>query len=154
MLRSLLIGLVAGARSMTPLAAVSDAARRGALPRDHGAPRWLGRPSVAAGTALLAGAELIGDKLPFAPDRIVVPGLAARVVTGAVAGAALAPRDERVAAALVGVAGAMVASYVTFGARVPAMRRYGQVRSGLVEDALVVAAALWIVNGAAGGAWR
>ena len=56
MIRSFLIGLVAGARALTPLATVSDAARRGALPRDNGAPSWLGHPLVAAGlTALAAG---------------------------------------------------------------------------------------------------
>ena len=147
MLRSFLIGLVGGMRSMTPLAAVSDAARRGVLPADNGAPAFLGGPVVAAGTMALAAGELLGDKLPSAPDRIIALGMAARIVTGAVAGAALAPRDDRAVAATLGAVGAVASAYVTFAARMKAMRRHGQMATGLVEDAVVIAAALWIVNG-------
>jgi hypothetical protein len=41
-----------------------------------------------------------GDKLPFSPDRIIAPGIAARVVSGALAGAALAPIHRRSNAAV------------------------------------------------------
>src|SRR4051812_22789184 len=102
MIHSLLIGLVAGSRSITPFAAVSDAARRGELPVDNGAPSWLGDPLVAAGSKLLAGGELWGDKLHSAPDRIVLAGLLARLVTGGLAGAALAPRRQALAGAALG----------------------------------------------------
>jgi len=44
MLRSLLIGAAAGSRSLTPLASVSAAAERGALPDLDPRLRWLGRP--------------------------------------------------------------------------------------------------------------
>lgn len=41
MIRSALIGLAAGARAMTPLAAISDAAKTGALPATTGLrPGW------------------------------------------------------------------------------------------------------------------
>ena len=149
MIRSLLIGAVAGMRSMTPIAAVSAAQNRGDLPEDNGAPALLGHPAVAAGLLALAAGELVGDKLPSAPDRIIVPGMAARLVTGAIAGAALAPRDRRVAAAALGAAGAFAASYLTFNARVAAMRRFGQVPTGLIEDAIAVGAAAALVRGAA-----
>ncbi|MDO9249755.1 MAG: DUF4126 domain-containing protein, partial [Phenylobacterium sp.] len=92
MIASILIGLAAGSRAMTPLAAVSDAAHRGALPAGSGAPAWLGHPIVAAGSKLLAAGELWGDKMKSAPDRIVPAGILARLVTGGLAGAALAPR--------------------------------------------------------------
>jgi uncharacterized membrane protein len=140
MLNSLLIGLVAGARSITPLAAVSEAARRGALPADNGAPRYIGRPLIAAGTKALAAGELLGDKMTSAPDRIVPAGIAARLVTGALAGAALAPRRQAVLGAVLGAGGAVAAAYLTFGARMAAMRRYGQKPTGLVEDALTLGA--------------
>ena len=57
MIRSFLIGLPAGARAMTPLATVSDAARRGILPADNGAPPWLGWAAfpVALVAAVVAG---------------------------------------------------------------------------------------------------
>jgi uncharacterized membrane protein len=147
-IRSLLIGAVAGMRSMTPIAAVSTAQNRGHLPDDNGAPALLGHPLVSAGLLALAAGELVGDKLPSAPDRIIAPGLAARLVTGAVAGAALAPREQRVAAAALGAFGAVAASYLTFNLRVAAMRRFGQVPTGLVEDAIAVGAAVALMRGA------
>jgi uncharacterized membrane protein len=140
MLRSLLIGLVAGSRALTPLAAVSDAARRGALPANSGAPHWLGHPAVAAGSKLLAAGELWGDKLEAAPDRIAPAGIVARIVTGGLAGAALAPRGQAWPGGLIGATAAVGAAYLTFGARRRAMRRFGQKSTGLVEDALTVGA--------------
>ena len=148
MIRSLLIGLIAGARSMTPLAAVSEAARAGRLPADNGAPSWLGYPLVAAGSKLLAAGELWGDKWKSAPDRIVPVGLAARLVTAGIAGAALAPRKQAVTGAVVAATAAVVASYITWDLRMRALRTYGQASSGLVEDVLVVAATEMIVEGA------
>jgi len=147
-IRSFLIGVVSGMRAMTPLAAVSDAAHRGTLPDDNGAPPLLGHPLVAAGTKLLAAGEMFADKLPSSPDRIIAPGIAGRVVTGAIAGAALAPRSQRGLAAALGAAGAVGAAYLTFDARIRSMQRFGQVSTGVVEDAIMLAATLWIVGGA------
>lgn len=147
MIRSFLIGLVAGARAMTPLAAVSDAALRGALPRGHGGPTWLGHPLVAAGSKALAAGEIWGDKMKSAPDRIVPAGIAARLVTGGLAGAALAPRGRAWTGALLGAGAAVGAAYVTFHLRMPALRRYGQTPTGIIEDALTVAAAEAVLLG-------
>ena len=149
LLPSVLIGLTAGARALTPFAAVSEAARRGALPAGSGAPRWLGRPATAARSKLLAAGELWGDKLQAAPDRIAPAGIAARLVTGAIAGAALASRRRRALGALLGAAAAAGATYLTFGARMRAMRRFGQTSTGLVEDALTLGAAQAVVASAA-----
>lgn len=146
MIRSLLIGLVAGQRAMTPLALVSDAARRDLLPADNGAPRWLEHPLVAGGAALLAAGELAGDKMPSAPDRIVPAGLIGRGLTGAIAGMALSPRRERAPAALLGAGVALASSYIGWRLRMHAMQRHGQVPTGLVEDALVVAGGVATVH--------
>lgn len=151
MINSLLIGLVAGSRAMTPFAAVADAAHQGRLPFDNGAPRWLGSPVVAAGTKMLAAGELWGDKLHSAPDRIVIAGLLARLVTGGIAGAALAPRRQALAGAALGAGAAVAAAYVTFYLRQRAMTRFGQTPTGLVEDALTVGAAKMVVAGASRG---
>lgn len=149
MIPSLLIGLVAGLRSMTPLAAASLAARQGRLPRDSGAPRLLGAGPVAVGASALAVGELLGDKMPWAPDRTVPPGLAARLLTGGLAGAALARRRDRLAGAALGAAGAVAAGYLGLALRKRAMARYGQTPSGLVEDIAAVSAAALIVGGGA-----
>lgn len=146
MLASFLMGLVGGQRGMTPLSAVSVAAARGDLPPGNGAPRLLGHPVVAAATLVLAVAELAGDKMKSAPDRIVPIGLATRFITCAIAGASLAPFRQRWPAALLGGTTAVVASYFGWRARIAAMPRYGQTPTGLVEDALVILGAVTILR--------
>ena len=145
-LRPLLIGLVAGQRSMTPLAAVALAARSGGLARDNGAPAIIGRRTPAVAASALAVGEMLGDKMRSAPDRTVPPGLAARLVAGGIAGAALAPRSSRASAALLGAAGAIVGGYAGLALRKRAMRRFGQTRSGLAEDLLTLAATTLILR--------
>ena len=149
MLHSLLIGMAGGMRALSPLAAVALAANRGGLPQNNGAPTLLGHPIVVAGVVALAAGELLGDKLPSAPDRIIAPGLAARLVTGALAGAALARREQQYTGALLGAAGALAAAFLTFDIRMAAMRRHGQMSTGFVEDALMLGATGWIVADAA-----
>ena len=151
LIHSALMGAVAGMRSMTPLAAVAHAARSGRLPIDHGASPLLSSPLVSAGTLALAAAELAGDKMKSAPDRVVVAGMAARIATGAIAGMALAPRRQRGIAALLGATAAVGAAYASFDARRRAMERYGQTATGVIEDALALASAALIARSAAKG---
>ena len=146
MRNAFLMGLVGGQRAMTPLAAVAIAAARGELPADNGAPRLLSRPIVAAGALVLAVAEMAGDKQRSAPDRIVFAGLAARLVTNAIAGAALVPRHRRWHGAIIGGLTAVVASYPGWRARMAVIPRYGQTSTGFVEDAAVIAAAATIAR--------
>ncbi|WP_207552990.1 DUF4126 domain-containing protein [Consotaella salsifontis] len=146
MLRSILMGIVAGQRSMTPLAVVAEAARLGTLPDDAPMRGALAHPAAGIAAAALATGEMAGDKLPSAPDRVILPGLLARIATAAFAGAVLAPRHERKTAAVLTAATAIAASYVGFSLRVRAMRRYGQVSTGLVEDAMVLACGYFIAK--------
>ena len=125
MIRPFLIGLVAGQRGITPLAAIAAGTRTGDIPVTLPLQGLLRNPVVAAGTASLAAAEMAGDKMKSAPDRIVTTGLLVRRVTAAYAGAALAPPGRRV-----------------LGAAVTA----GTAKTGFVEDALVLAAALAIAS--------
>jgi len=150
-LQPLLLAATAGARSMTPLAAVSVAAARGDLPKQPGLLGLLSNKWVAAGTLALAAGEIAGDKMKTAPDRIVLLGLGARLVTGAVSAAALA-RDNKVLAGVLGAGVAVAASYPTFHARIRAMRDYGQTKTGFVEDAAVLGSAVAIVRSAAAAA--
>ncbi len=136
MLRSILMGAVAGARSMTPLAALARTANHG---RAH-------EPLLSAGTLMLAAGELAGDKMRNAPDRTVPAGIAGRLVSGALAGAACAPRGDRVIGAMLGAAAAVAASHLTLRLRKAAARRYGQAASGLVEDGLAIGSALLLAR--------
>ena len=148
MLRSILIGLVAGQRAMTPLAVVAGAARSGRLPDGALARDLLAHPLVASGAVALAAAEMAGDKMASAPDRIVLPGLIARTATAGLTGAVLAPPDRRKAAAALAVATAIAASYVGWSLRMRAIPRFGRVATGFVEDAMVLGAGLAITQSA------
>jgi uncharacterized membrane protein len=141
LIRPFLIGCASGLRSMSPLAVVS------ALRRGPATPAILEHKAVSASLIGLALAEAAGDKLPFAPDRIAPLGVAARVVTGGIAAAALAPRRRRVAAVALGVTGAVIAGYLSFHLRQRAMRRFGQLSTGFLEDAIAGGAALWLARG-------
>lgn len=142
MIRSVLMGLAAGARAMTPLAAVTNAARLGKLPKDSDAPRWLAHPLASAGAAALAAYELAGDKQATAPDRIITPAVIVRSANAAFAGAMLAPRKHRFAAAAIAGATAVLASYATFAARMHAMDGEHRITTGVAEDALTVSSAV------------
>lgn len=146
MIRSILIGLVAGQRSMAPLAILAGAARRGTLPSNAFAADLLASPHAAAGAVAMAAGELAGDKMVDAPDRVVAIGLVGRAITGGFAGAVLAPAERRAAGALLGAGAAVASSFLGFRARVAAMRRFGQTPTGFVEDAAMLGAASAIVN--------
>jgi uncharacterized membrane protein len=140
---SALIGAVASARSMTPMATLSAARLMNA--RTPGRLLLLDRPLFKYGALAMGAAELFGDKMKSAPDRTVFLGLLARVISAGIAGAALAPRGRERPGALVAIATAVPLAYVTLAGRKHEMARIGQTRSGLIEDAIVVAAGVAVV---------
>ncbi len=143
LLPSALIGAVASARSMTPMATI--AAARLACARTPGRLLVLDHPLFRFGALAMGVGELLGDKLKSAPDRTVFLGLLARVMSAGIAGVALAPRGQEKAGALIAVATATPLAYLTLAARKRAMARLGQTSSGLIEDVLVVAAGAAVV---------
>ena len=138
-----LIGAVASARSMTPMASIAAARVLG--DRTPGRLVLLDRPLFKFGALAMGVGELFGDKMKSAPDRTVFLGLLARVMSAGIAGAALAPRGREQAGAAVAMATAVPLAYATLAGRKQAMARIGQTRSGLIEDALIVAAGAAIV---------
>jgi uncharacterized membrane protein len=143
LLSSALIGAVASARSMTPMASIAAARLLGH--RTPGHLVLLDRPVFKYGAVAMGVGELFGDKMKSAPDRTVFLGLLARVMSAGIAGAALAPRGREQVGAVTAVATAVPLAYLTLAGRERAMARMGQTRSGLIEDALIVAAGVAIV---------
>ena len=143
LLSSALIGAIASARSMTPMAAI--AAARLAGRRTPGHLFLLDRPLFRFGALAMGVGELFGDKMKSAPDRTVALGLMARVSSAGIAGAALAPPGRERAGATIAVATAVPLAYLTLAGRQRAMSRIGQTRSGLIEDALIVVAGAAVV---------
>ncbi|KMO43538.1 hypothetical protein VQ03_07935 [Methylobacterium tarhaniae] len=139
------IGFVAGLRSLTACAALTFAAaqrrtRGGFIPSGPGA------RGLATAAAL---AEMAGDKMPFAPDRRILPSFAARLVIGAAGGWALAGRrTSPEAGALAGLVGAVAGTLIGRAARGPDSRTPPGRARGLAEDAAAVALAAGVVASA------
>ena len=143
LLSSVLIGAVASARSMTPMATIAAARQFGR--RTPGELMLLDRPLFKYGAMAMGLGEMAGDKMKTAPDRTVPLGLLARVASAGIAGAALAPKGKEASGAAVAVATAVPLAYLTLAGRKRAMAAMGQTRSGLIEDALILAAGVAIV---------
>src|SRR5438309_461556 len=89
-----LLGTAAGLRSLTAPAAVSLAARRGRLHLKGGPLAFLGSRTAPYVLTALALGELVNDKMAWTPSRRSPLPFAARVVLGAVCGAAIgAPKS-------------------------------------------------------------
>jgi uncharacterized membrane protein len=147
-LPSALIGAVASARSMTPMAALAGAhlAHR----KTPGKLWLLDKPLFTAGALAMGAGELYGDKMKSAPDRTVFLGLLARVMSAGIAGAALAPRGQERTGAAVAVGTAVPLAYLTLAGRKKAMAEIGQTKSGVIEDILIVGAGIAVVAWAVG----
>jgi len=67
---------------------------------------------------------LLGDKMRSAPDRIITPGILARIATGAIAGMAVAPPNGQRMGAVLGATAAVGDGGADFGG-IRALRLHG-----------------------------
>jgi uncharacterized membrane protein len=148
MIHALLIGLVAGSRTMMAPTAVSWATYAGWLDLSGTALAFVGSALTAWVLTALAVMELIVDKLPTTPSRTVPPAFAARIVTGSFSGAAIGLAAGSLAPGLVsGLAGAVLGTIGGRAFRGWLARLFRNDRpAALIEDALVIAAAYAIVS--------
>lgn len=84
-----LIGTASGLRALIGLAAVSWAARFGILPLSHTWLAFLGYAFTPYILTLMAIGELVNDKLPKTPSRLIAPQFITRIVTSALCGIAI-----------------------------------------------------------------
>jgi uncharacterized membrane protein len=142
------IGVIAGLRSLTAPAVVSWAARLGWLHLENSPLAFLGAPITPYILTALAIGELIADKLPKTPSRKAPLGFGARLVTGALCGAALGASVQMLAAGLVaGMLGAVAGTFGGYEARMRLSRTIGKdLPVALLEDAIAVGGAFWIVS--------
>lgn len=143
---SFLFGVLTGMRAMSALAALISAAAQGGTRL-----AWIPSGPEARGLALAAAlAEMAGDKMPFAPDRRILPSFLLRLGLGAVGGAALAGRGKAWRdGALTGVAGAVAGTLLGRAARGATTRSAGDWARALAEDALAASLAAALVRAAA-----
>ena len=127
-------GGLAGLRVLTPPAVLLFAQRKPAA--------WV--------VALFASGELLADKLPATPPRVVGPALALRALGGGAWAAVFAKRGGACAASAfaLGAAAAVGTSVASFAARVVINARTGAADTAVavVEDALAIGASVWLVS--------
>jgi uncharacterized membrane protein len=144
-----LIGAVAGLRSLTAPAAVSWAARLGWLPLGGTSLAFLGFAATPYILTVLAVGELVNDKLPRTPSRKAPAPFIARVLTGALCGAALGVASHVLLGGLVaGALGAVVGTLGGFEFRSRLVSAFGgnDLPVALLEDVVAIGGALWIVS--------
>lgn len=146
---ALLIGAVAGLRSMTAPAAVSWAAALGWLQLEGTPLAFMGfeyTPWIFTGLAVV---ELIGDKLPKTPSRKRLGPFGARILAGALCGATIgASQGALVGGLIAGAAGAVAGTLGGYELRRWLAASVGgrDLPAALVEDAFAVGSAYWIVS--------
>lgn len=89
----------------------------------------------------MAAAELLGDKMPFAPDRTILPSMMFRALSGGVTAAALAGarREPIWLPALIGATAALVASEIGLNVRKPYQSNsLANAALGLAEDCVAL----------------
>lgn len=112
--RAATLGVVAGLRSQLPLALLSLSARR------YGTgPAVLRSPAVMTLLVGCAAGEIVVDKLPFTPSRLLPGSLAVRIGVGSLAGAFLCRRSGQATAAgaICGGVSALAGSYAGYHVR-------------------------------------
>ena len=148
-LLAFLIGVIAGLRSLTPVAVVSWAARMGWLHLENTPLAFLGFAATPYILSALAVAELINDKLPKTPSRKAPPGFIARVVTGGLSGAALGAADQAMISGIIaGVFGAVAGTFGGYNFRTGLVKATGgkDLPIALLEDAIAIGGAFLIVS--------
>jgi len=142
------IGAVAGLRAVTPLAAVSWAARLGWLSVSGTPLAFLAAPLTSYLTTAFALLELVGDKLPATPSRKQAGGFVSRVVVGAFAGAALGTSVGSVWLGIApGIVGAVAGTLGGAAFRAKLASACGRdLPAALIEDAIAIVASYLIVS--------
>jgi uncharacterized membrane protein len=145
---ALLIGIVAGLRALTPLAAVSWAAHLGWLKLEGTWLAFLGATITPYAATVIALAELLTDKLPTTPSRKMSVSFGARILSGALCGAALAaPGGGSALGLCFGAIGAVIGTLGGAALRARLAQAFGKdLPAALLEDAIAVGGAILIVS--------
>jgi uncharacterized membrane protein len=148
LLMALLIGVVAGLRSLTAPAVVAWAAFLGWINLHATWASWMANIITALVLTVLAIGELVTDKLPKTPARTAPPSFVARIVLGAFAGAVIGAAWHYTFSSLgAGVVGAVLGTLGGYHARrrLVAARQGQDLPIALLEDAVAILGGLAIL---------
>jgi uncharacterized membrane protein len=146
-LLALLIGIVAGLRAMTAPAAIAWAAYLGWLNLSGSWLSFMGTIWAVGIFTILAVVELVTDQLPSTPSRKVPQQFGARLIMGALTGAAIGtPYGGWIVGLIAGIAGAVIGTYGGAAVRGKLAASFGKdPPAAFIEDAVAIVAAYLII---------
>jgi uncharacterized membrane protein len=144
LINAFLLGTTSGLRALLGLTVVSWAARLGYAHLEHTWLAFLGFAFTPYILSLMAIGELVNDKLPKTPSRLIPPQFITRVVTGALCGIALGlSSGHLIAGTLAGVVGSVVGTFGGAKARGFGAKLFGRdLPAALIEDAAALGIAI------------
>jgi len=147
LLFALLIGVVAGLRAMTAPAAIAWAAYLGWLNLSGSWLSFMGTIWAVGIFTILAVVELVTDQLPSTPSRKVPQQFGARLVMGALTGAAIGtPYGGWIVGLIAGIVGAAIGTYGGAAVRAKLAASFGKdPPAAFIEDAVAIIGAYLIV---------
>ena len=139
-INAFLIGIASGLRALIGLAAVSWAARFGILPLGHTWLASLGYAFTPYILTLMAIGELVNDKLPKTPSRLIPPQFVTRIVMSALCGLAIrVPGNGMIIGLVAGIIGAVAGTFGGAKARSLLARTFGRdLPAALLEDVVAL----------------
>lgn len=144
---ALLIGVVAGLRAMTAPAAIAWAAYLGWLNLSGSWLSFMGTIWAVGIFTILAVVELVTDQLPSTPSRKVPQQFGARLIMGALTGAAIGtPYGGWIVGLIAGIIGAAIGTYGGAAVRGKLAASFGKdPPAAVIEDAVAIVAAYLII---------
>lgn len=144
---ALLIGVVAGLRAMTAPAAIAWAAYLGWLNLSGTWLAFMGTIWAVGIFTILAVVELVTDQLPSTPSRKVPQQFGARLIMGALTGAAIGtPYGGWIVGLIAGIIGAAIGTYGGAAVRGKLAASFGKdPPAAFIEDAVAIVAAYLII---------
>ncbi len=144
------MGAVAGMRSISAPAMISQAAKTGRIAIGHSKLDFLQSPKTAYAMTALAIGEAIADKFPVMPNRTRTTSLLGRGLMGSLSGAALSSSKKRSAlwGGLAGALGAVGAAYAFCYLRRAAREKLHvpDTVAAVVEDAIVAGSGMLVLS--------
>jgi uncharacterized membrane protein len=140
LINAFLIGTGSGLRALIGIAAASWAARYGILLLDHTWLAFLGYAFTPYILTLIAIGELVNDKLPKTPSRLIPPQFVTRILMSVLCGLAIGtPGNGMIIGLVAGIIGAVAGTFGGAKARGLLAKTFGRdLPAALLEDAVAL----------------
>lgn len=142
---TIVLGIAAGSRTMTPLAVLCWAARLGFVPVVGTPVAWAGTLTAVIVSTACALGEYVADTLPRTPSRKQLPLALGRLAMGIFVGCLIASLlgQPRAGGVIFGATGALIGTHGGYSVRMRMARLFGRdLPAALIESAVALALAI------------